>query len=309
MQSRHRQLEQILETLSIATTDLSVATRQEVQSVVFLTQLMGQTEQPGSPDLATQSGYFFKWYGRPYSPRLNEVHRQLVEYVRHGVSGGDYVHDDRSFTREPHVRKIVKQVQLPQERNVSRPKWYTMLAITAYLRVGADWSRAKAEDEVGQLLGEDYREYFEDAERQLSTLGLQSSNVETLEIAIRLEEANIRDVTTVATYKSVFGKLLSALENLLHVQISPAGGGYRRRHISIATLTRELEAGRHLKVTVPSYQTGIKKPVSFTLVRSKEEKTGGLELVARPSSVSDIDILRKLLGQVTNEDLPVRKVR
>lgn len=172
MKARYKRLERLLDTLDVDTDRLCAETRRAVQAIVFLTQIMQQYEQDGEVDLSAQIGYFFKWYGRPYSSRLEDVHRQLVTHLQHDTTLNGV--PDEQIANSPLVRQAERlrdRIETPDDID-DRSRWLRTLAMVAYLRVGGDWSREGTREELRETLGADCAQHLDAAEAVLADLGL-----------------------------------------------------------------------------------------------------------------------------------------
>lgn len=172
MKARYKRLERLLDTLDVDTDRLCAETRRAVQAIVFLTQIMQQHEQDGDVDLSAQIGYFFKWYGGPYSSRLEDVHRQLVTHLQHDTTLNGV--PDEQIANSPLVRQaecLRDRIDTPDDVD-DRSRWLRTLAVVAYLRVGGDWSRDGTREELRDTLGADCAQYLNEAEAALVDLGL-----------------------------------------------------------------------------------------------------------------------------------------
>jgi hypothetical protein len=165
MRKRFKRLKKILKALDINVDEDRSNRSKEVQAGVFLAQLRRQLEV-GEFDLTSQTGYFFKWYSGPYSSRLSEAYRDLLNYIRfENATNGGHV-GTPSLVR--HARKVTESIEVPD--NMERPDWMRTLAVIAYLRKAASWDKEAAIQEANSALDTDVASYFDEAERQIEKI-------------------------------------------------------------------------------------------------------------------------------------------
>jgi len=196
MKRQLRRLERILINLGLQedTYTYDVKAQREVQAALFLLQVK-QELRPGERleelDLSIQPGYFFKWYGGPFSSRLDKAHKQLVDHLRHGERSSEsglappfqdsllvrYAHDIGEDVKAPPVSDRTADFDTKDRRD--RSLWMRTLASTAY-GLASGWKIDDIERTVGKNLGPEWSDYVEPAMQRLEEFGLlkesQASN-------------------------------------------------------------------------------------------------------------------------------------
>lgn len=196
MKRRFRRLEHILRELGLndAIQKHNVETRREVQAALFLLQIkqqLGPDETVEDFDLSSQSGYFFKWYGGPYSSRLDETHGQMVSHLHHereknsqmvnhlrherekngSFRGGEFANNLLVRSAHDIGRSIQSSPDRPFDDSRDRSLWMRTLATTAYCLAGG-WDLNETRRKVSQALGDPWDNFVTDAIWRLDEFGL-----------------------------------------------------------------------------------------------------------------------------------------
>lgn len=182
MKRRFRRLERILRELGLdhATRRHDVEARREVQAAMFLLQMkqqLGPGETVADFDLSDQSGYFFKWYGGPYSSRLDETHGQMVSHLRYErKKNGSFKESEFANTLLVQSASEMRQSILsPPGESLGTPReqslWMRTLATTAYCLAGG-WDFHETRQKVSGALGDQWDSFVDDAIRCLDEFEL-----------------------------------------------------------------------------------------------------------------------------------------